>query len=127
MLLQAVLALTLPFWGHHAPPHQSLAGPDFEATLHEVGRRCPSVEPSLRSAAPVGLLRIEDDFRGQLSGPARARLDERLPRTSDGRIARCPDRRDASCPASAYLTAFRETRLDGAFVLYLCGHARRLR
>jgi hypothetical protein len=127
MLLQAVLALALPFWSHHPAQPQAMTGREFEALTSEVGRRCPASEPQVRAARPDRLLAVQDAFRAQLSGPARARLDERLPRTRDGRIARCQGQEGAACPAEAYLTAFREARVDGAFVLYLCGHARRLR
>lgn len=126
MLLGAVLALAVPFWHRHEAPPQVLSGPNFEDLAQAVGRRCPVSEPDVRSARPARLLAVEDAFRAQLSGPARARLDERLKRTPDGRIAAC-QAQAGSCEAGAYLAAFRETRLDGAFVLYLCGHASRLR
>ena len=127
MLLEAVLALALPFWGHHQAQPQVMNGREFEALTSEVGRRCPASEPQVRAARPDRLLTVQDAFRAQLSGPARARLDEKLPRTRDGRIARCEGQEGAACPATAYLGAFREARIDGAFVLYLCGRAGRLR
>lgn len=127
MLLESVLALALPFWHGHSAQTHPMTGRDFEALTATVSHRCPASEPQVRAADPARLLGVQDAFRAQLSGPARARLDERLRRSPDGRIASCPDRRDASCQAEAYLAALRESRLDGAFVLYLCGHAGRLR
>ena len=127
MILQAAIALALTWpWSKPAPP-EPLVGRGLDVLALQVQRRCPILEPKLRTARPARLLDLQEAFRAQLSGPARAMLDARLARTANGRIASCEGREGASCSVDAYLAALREAKLFDAFTLYLCGHGQRLR
>jgi hypothetical protein len=119
-----VLAFIWP-WSRHAPP-ETLSRPAAEALSRQVHARCPVLEPTLRQARPVRVLEVLDAFRGQLSGNARAKLDEHLPRTPDGKIVSCREHPGASCQIDSYLIALHDTGLSDAFTLYLCGHGQRL-
>jgi hypothetical protein len=68
------------------------------------------------------LLERLDTFRDDLPAPDRQRLDQMLPRSSDGGIARCAkvDTSRASCENGEYIGALRSTGLLTVFLSNMC-------
>jgi hypothetical protein len=127
LLLETMMALAL--WREPATDarHETLEARGFESFVQAVQHHRADLAVKVRKAKPARLLELENDFRAQLSGPARGMIDARLGRGADGAIAGCEGREEAACAVEAYLSALRETKLTDAFVLYLAGHAGRLR
>ncbi|MCM2441364.1 hypothetical protein HGO34_16705 [Agrobacterium vitis] len=72
--------------------------------------------------APADQLELLDQFRAHLAKADLERLDQALPRSSNGGIAQCDaaEGSRASCEVTAYMPAIENTGLMAQYLAFIC-------